>query len=164
MEGIYSSEEFGSSLDAIVYDREGGFMTYRLFSARYLNQKTGFYATQLVVTPWSPEEDGERLSEIIEQLTERVRNKRLAQQQAPTPVNVKKTLFTRVEETNFVDLIHDEDTYGDPQQGATDTRSMQCIEADTYKRCVCKKECANCRVLLDHPKGWSSVTGTVYIV
>ena len=105
-----------------------------------------------------------RLRGIIEQLAERVRNQRIARQQASVPVKVKKTLFTRVEETNFVDLIHDEDTYGDPQQGATRTRSMRCIEAYTYKRCVCKKGCDNCRVLLDHPRGRSSGTGTVDVV
>ena len=91
-------------------------MTYNQFCTRYLNRKLSFDAVKLAVTPWPPEEDGERLRGIIEQLAERVRNQRIARQQASVPVNVKKTLFTRVEETNFVDLIHDEDTYGDPQQ------------------------------------------------
>ena len=104
------------SYDVVHHDGEFGFMTYNQFCTRYLNRKLSFDGVKLIVTPWPPEEDGERLRGIIEQLAERVRNKRLAQQQAPTPVNVKKTLFTRVEETNFVDLIHDQDTYGDPQQ------------------------------------------------
>ena len=49
------------SYDAVIHDGGFGFMTYNQFCTRYLNRKLSFDAVKLIVTPWPPEEDGERL-------------------------------------------------------------------------------------------------------
>ena len=57
-----------------------------------------------------------RLRGIIEQLAERVRNQRIARQQASVPVKVKKTEFTIPEETDYESLLSAEYTDGGDEQ------------------------------------------------
>ena len=104
------------SYDAVIHDGDFGFMTYNQFCTRYLNRKLSFDAVKLIATPWPPEEDGERLRGIIEQLAERVRNQRIARQQASVPVKVKKTEFTIPEETDYESLLSAEYTDGGDEQ------------------------------------------------